>query len=204
MSVSRLKVPSKARDEYDKACAAASKDNFKDAEQHARGAIEKFQGYSAAWVLLGLMLERQQRGQEARDACSHAAAIDATYLPAYLCSAEFSARDKQWEQVLSLADQAVALQSEGALYSYYYRATAYFHMKNLDEAKKSALQAVEIDVNHYEPSLYLLLAEIYVREGDTANAIVQLQQLLKHPADRQRQDAAKQLLAKLESQPSAK
>jgi predicted negative regulator of RcsB-dependent stress response len=103
-----------------------------------------------------------------------------------------------------LADQALALKSEGDVYSYYYRAMAYFHMKNLVEAEKSALEAEEIDVNHYEPSLYLLLAEIYVREGDTGNAIAQLQQLLKHPADRQRQDAAKQLLAKLESQPPAK
>jgi cytochrome c-type biogenesis protein CcmH/NrfG len=73
-------------------------------------------------------------------------------------------------------------------------------VSNLAEAKESALQAVAMDANHDEPSLYLLLAEIYVRQGDGANAIVQLQQFLKHPTDRPREDAARQLLAKLESQ----
>jgi predicted negative regulator of RcsB-dependent stress response len=77
-------------------------------------------------------------------------------------------------------------------------------MKNPVEAKKSALQAVEMDVNHSEPSFYLLLAEIYERDGDSANAIAQLQQFLKHPTDRKQEDAAKQFLAKLESQQATK
>jgi predicted negative regulator of RcsB-dependent stress response len=48
------------------------------------------------------------------------------------------------------------------------------------------------------------MAQIYAREGDTAGAIAQLQQFLKHPGDRQQEDAARQFLAKLESQASTK
>lgn len=204
VTVTRLKAPSKAIGEYEKACDASNKNKFTEAEQHVRSAIETFQDYSAAWVMLGVILEEQHRSQEARDACTHAAGIDATYLPAYLCAAEVSARSRQWEQVLDSADLAVGLQSEGDPYAYYYRAMAYLHMNNLVEAKKSALRALDIDVNHDDPSLYFLLALIYQREGDTPNAIAQLQQFLKHPSDRQREDAAKQLLAKLESQQSSK
>ena len=204
VSVTRLKVPSNARIEYEKACEASNKNKFEEAEQHARSAIDKFQDYSPAWVMLGVILEEQHKAQEARDACSHAAAIDATYLPGYLCEAEISARTRQWEQVLNAADLALTLQLEGDPYAYYYRAMAYLHMNIPVEAKKSALQAVEIDVNHNEPSFYLLLAEIYERDGDSANAIAQLQQFLKHPTDRHQEDAAKQLLAKLESQQSTK
>jgi tetratricopeptide (TPR) repeat protein len=204
VSVARLKVPSNARIEYQKACDASNKNKFEEAEQYARSAIDKFQDYSAAWVMLGVILEEQHKTQEARDACSHAAAIDATYLPAYLCAAEVAARNREWEQVLNTADLAVGLNSEGDPYAYYYRAKAYLHMNNLVEAKKSALQAVEIDANYDEPSFYLLLAQIYEREGDTANAIAQLQQFLKHPTDRQQENAAKRFLAKLESQQSTK
>jgi cytochrome c-type biogenesis protein CcmH/NrfG len=204
VSVTRLKVPPNARIEYEKACEASDKNKFGEAEQHARSAIDKFQDYSAAWVMLGVILEEQHKAQEARDACSHAAAIDATYSPAYLCAAEVSARNREWEQVLNAADLAVSVKSEGDPYPDYYRAMAYLHMNHPAEAKKSALQAVEIDVNHNEPSFYFLLAQVYAREGDSANAILQLQQLLKHPADRQQEDAAKRLLAKLESQQSAK
>lgn len=204
VSVTRLKVPSTARVEYEKACDASHKNKFEEAEQHARSAIDKFPDYSAAWVMFAVILEEQHKAREAHDACSHAAAIDAAYLPAYLCAAEVSFRNREWEQVLNAADQALGLKSEGDPYPYYYRAMAYLHMNNPVEAKKSALRAVEIDVKLNEPSFYFLLAQIYKREGDTANAIALLQRLLKHPTDRQQEDAAKRFLATLESQQSTK
>jgi tetratricopeptide (TPR) repeat protein len=204
VSAARLKVPPQALREYKGACDAYANNRFDEAEQHARGAIGKFQNYSAAWVLLGLSLAGEQKVQEARDACSHAAASDATYLPAYLCKAEISSRGQEWQEVIASADQALAVQSEGIAYPYYYRAKAYLHLNNLAEAKKSALRAIDIDVNHSDPSLYFVLAQIYQREGDTADAILQLQELLKHNPDALQEGMAKQLLAKLESQQSSK
>jgi tetratricopeptide (TPR) repeat protein len=204
VSVATLQIPAKAKSEYAKACDDFNKGKFADAEQHARSAIDTFSGYSAAWVLFGMILEEQHKGPEARNACSQAAAIDATYLPAYLCAAEFSVRDRDWEQVLNQSEIALGLRSEGDSYAYYYRARAYFHLNNLTEAKKSALQAEEIDVNHVEPSIYLVLAQIYATEGDHEDAITQLQQYLKHPSDRHQEDVARQFLAKLESAQSAK
>jgi len=204
VSVARLQIPGKARNEYEKACDASNKNNFDAAEKHARGAIDKYHNYSAAWVMLGVILEQQHKAQEASDACTHAATIDATYLPAYLCGAEFSVRSRDWKQVLNLANAAIGLNSEGDAYAYYYRAVAYFGMNNLAEAKKDAAQAVETDVSHKEPSFSFLLAQIYEREGDKAGAIAQLQELLKHHADRKQEDEVKQYLAKLESQKSPK
>jgi tetratricopeptide (TPR) repeat protein len=148
VNVTRLKVPSTARIEYGKACDASNKNKFEEAEQHARSAIDKFQGYSAAWVLLGVILEEQHRALETRDACSNATAIDSTYLPAYLCAAEVSARSREWQQVLNATDLALGLKLEGDPYVYYYRAMAFLHMDNPLEAKKSALRAVEIETNH--------------------------------------------------------
>jgi tetratricopeptide (TPR) repeat protein len=204
VSATRLKVPSQARREYERACDASNKNKLEEAEQHARNAIDKFQDFSAAWVMLGVILEEQHKAQEARDACSHAATIDAAYLPAYLCGAEISARNQEWKEVLNFADLALGLKSEENAYPYYYRAKAYLHTSNLVEAKKSALQALEIDVNHNEPSLYFVLAQIYEREGDSANAIAQLQQFLKLHPDLIQEDMAKQFLVKLESQQSTK
>lgn len=204
VSVARLKVPSKARSEFEKACTALSKSKFEEAEQHARGAIDKSQSYAAAWVMLGVTLEGQHKSQDAGDACSHAVTIDAAYLPAYLCKAEFAVRDQLWKQVLDIADMAQGLNSGGDAYVHYYRGMAYLHLNNLVEAKKSALQAMEIDINHHEPSVYFLLAQIYDHEGDNASAITKLHQFMKYHSDRIQEDEAKQYLAKLESQQSAK
>lgn len=204
VDVQNLSVPSSAKHEYEKACDASKKNKYDEVEQHTRDAIKKFETYPAAWVMLGLSLAEQQKAQDAHDACSHAAAVDAAYLPAYLCSAEVSTRNAEWKQVLTASNTAISLNLGGDSYAFYYRATAYLHMNNLEEAKKNALQAAQIDVNHNEPSLDLLMAQIYEREGDKAQAIAQLQQLLKRRPDRQTAEEANQRLATLESQQPAK
>ena len=202
-SVTSLKVPSKARREFEKACNAYHKKKFSDAEQHLRGALEKFQNYSAAWVMLAVVLDEQNKVHEARDACSRAAKTDTKYLPAYLCAAEFSTRNQEWGEILNLANVALGLNSEGDGYVHYYRAMAYFHLNNLVDAQMSALKAAEIDVNHNYLPLYFLLAQIYDVEGDKVNAAIQLRQVLKHRPNQQQEYAAKQYLAKLDAAKAA-
>jgi hypothetical protein len=199
VSVTSLKIPSNARREYQEGCKANSKKQFDEAEQHARSAIDKYQSYAAAWVLLGLVLEQQNKGPEASEACAHAAKMDSTYLPAYLCQAEFSIRNQEWQRALNLASLGLGLNSVGDGYIYYYRADAYFHLNILDDAKRSALQAEAIDVKLNENPLYFLLAQIYDAEGDSANAATQLRKILKHRSDPQQEDAAKQFLTRLDS-----
>jgi tetratricopeptide (TPR) repeat protein len=198
-SVTARKVPSKARSEYEKACNSAHKQQFEDAERYSRRAIDKFQDYAAAWVMLGVVLDEQHKEQEARDACSQATTIDGKYLPGYLCMAEFSARNREWEKLLSLANTALGLNSENAGYAYYYRAMAYLYLHKPGDAQKSAQEAAEIDVNHNYLPLYLLFAQIYDAEGDKVAAATQLRQVLKHHLARQQEDAVKQYLAELEA-----
>lgn len=204
LSVTTLRVPSKARGQYEKACSASLKKRFEDAERYSRLAIEKFQDYAAAWVMLGVVLDQQHKEQEARDACSHATTIDGKYLPAYLCMAEFSARNREWEKLLTLANAALGVDSENAGYAYYYRAMAYLHLHNPVEAQKSALQAVQTDVNHNYVPLYFLLAEAYDAGGDKPAAEAQLRVVLKHHLTREQEDAVKQYLASLEAPPTEK
>jgi hypothetical protein len=204
VSVTRLQVPSKARSEYQKACEANGKNKFDEAEKRAREAIGKFGGYSAAWVMLGVTLEEQKKRDEARDACVHAVTIDPKYLPAYLCQAELSTRNQEWEKVLNLADLALGLNYAGDGYAYYYRATALYHTKHLADAKKEALHAQEIDVKRNEVPLYFLLAQIYEAEGNKAEAAVQLRQVLKGHLAPQQENAARQYLTELEGQPDEK
>lgn len=204
VSVTRLKITSKARGEYEKACDSNNKGKFDMAEQHVRAAIDKFKDYSAAWVLLGVILEEQHKRPEARDACEHAMTIDTKYSPAYLCQAEFSTREQEWQSVTNAANTALGLNSTGDGYAYYYLATAQFHTNHLTEAKKTALQATEIDVNHNDVPLYFLLAQIYDTEGNKPEAEAQLRQILKHHVAKEQETAARQYLADLQSRPETK
>jgi hypothetical protein len=203
LSITTLKVPSKARGEYQKACNASFKKKFEDAERYSRRAIDQFHDYAAAWVMLGVVLDEQHKEQEARDACFHAGTIDGKYLPAYLCMAEFSARNREWEKLLTLANAALGLNSENQGYAYYYQAMAYLYLHKPADAQNSALQASQIDVSHNYVPLYLLLAQIYDAEGDKPAAANQLRQILKRHITREQEDAVKQYLATLEAKQAA-
>ena len=61
VSAIRLGVPGKARSQYEKACDAFKKKKMTEAEQHVRDAIQKYPKYPAAWVMLGQVLQDEQR-----------------------------------------------------------------------------------------------------------------------------------------------
>jgi hypothetical protein len=204
VSAIRLGVPSKARNEYEKACGAFKRKKLPEAEQHVRDAIDKYSNYLAAWVMLGQVLQGEQKMKEAHDACSEALRVDPTYLPPYLCLAGLLERENQWGDLLTMSNRFLGMNLVGDRYAYYYSAIAHFHLYDLPEAQKSVSRAIAIDSEHHQPGLYFLLAQIYGEQGDVANAAAQIKQFLKYNNVRQDKDAAKQYLAKLQSQQTPK
>ena len=204
VSAIRLGVPSNARSQYDKACGAFKKKKLPEAEQQVRDAIQKYPKYLAALVMLGQVLQGEQKMTEAYDTCSQALSLDPTYLPPYLCLAGLLDRENRWGDLLTLSNRFLGLNSVGDRYAYYYQAVAYFHLYELPEAQKSVSKAIEMDTEHHQPGLYFLRAQIYGEQGDVANAAAQVRQYLKLNIARQDKDAAKQYLAKLQSQQNEK
>jgi tetratricopeptide (TPR) repeat protein len=195
-----LQVPWKSQYEYQSGCEALRKKKFADAEKHLRKAIEQSEKYAAAWVLLGQVLETQQKPQEARAACSKSLNASATYLPGYLCLAYVSARQEDWDDALKFSDQVLGLDPSSNAVAYTLNATANLHLHHLAEAEKSALKAVEIDVRNSEPRVHFLLAQIYAAEGNRTNTVAQLHEYLKYAKDPDDIAVVKNNLAKLEGQ----
>src|SRR6266566_659838 len=137
VSAIRLGVPSKARSQYDKACGAFKKKRLPEAEQHVRDAIQEYPKYLAALVMLGQVLQGEQKMTEAHDVCSQALTLEPTYLPPYLCLAGLLDRENQWGNLLTLSNRFLGLNSVGDRYAYYYQGIAYFHLYELPEAQKS-------------------------------------------------------------------
>ena len=204
VSAMRLGVPSKARSEYEKACGAFRHKKLGEAEQHVRGAIDKYPKYLAAYVMLGEVLQDQQKLSEAHDACTKALTTDPTYLPPYLCLAGILDRQNQWADLLTLSGQFLGMNPVGDRYSHYFSALAHFHLYNMPEAQKSVLQAIALDTEHHQPGLNFLLAQIYGEQGDVADAQAQIKLFLKYSNVREDKDAAKQYLTKLQSDQNAK
>jgi hypothetical protein len=202
VSAIRLGVPGKARSQYDKACAAFKKQKLAEAEQHARDAIEQYPKYPAAWVMLGQVLESQQKMNEAHDACAQPIKADPTYLPPYLCLAGLLDTEKEWDDLLALSEQFRGLNLVGDMYSDYYRGMSLFHLQKLPEAQKSVSDAIALDTQHHQPGFYFLLAKIYGDQGDVVNAGFQILLFEKYSTRPQDKEEAKEYLAQLQAQQS--
>jgi len=200
VSTARLAVPGKASGEYQKGCGAFKGKRLEDAEEHLRKAIEVYPNYAAAWVVLGQVLDAQHKKDEARDACTHAQTVDPEYVPPYLCLADFSASEQNWDQVASLSSRALELEPLTNIYSLYYAADAAFHLKNLQDAETKANSAVKLDTWHHLPQLRLLLAHVYEATGDSHSEIAQLKEYVKSAPNGQELNDAKATLAQLEAQ----
>ncbi|MGA7685726.1 MAG: tetratricopeptide repeat protein [Terriglobales bacterium] len=178
-----LQVPWKPHFEYQSGCDALHKKKIADAEKHLRKAVGQYQKYAAAWVLLGQLLEVQQKPEEALDACSKSLNASIKYLPGYLCLTDISARQKKWDDVLKFSQRVLDLDPTTNPVAYAYNATANLNLHHLLEAEKSALKALEIDVRNSEPRVHFLLAQIYAAKGDRPNAVAQLREYLRFAKD---------------------
>lgn len=181
--VADLQIPAKARREYKDGCVALRNNKIVEAENHLRKAVKQSPRYWAAWVVLGQLLEAQQKSKEASDACSQPLADNAGYLPAYLCLADISARAENWEKVLALSVRALEIDRTTVAAAYDYNAAANLHLRNLPEAEKSALRAAEIDKNNIDPRVHFLLAQIYEAKGDPLAEAAQLREYLKYASN---------------------
>lgn len=195
-AVAELQVSAKTQKEYQQGCASLRDRKIADAENHLRKAVKQDTKYSAAWVLLGQVLEAQQKMDEAREACSQPVA-GSPYVPAYLCLADISARAKNWDDVLKLTTRALELDSTMDAAAYSYNAAAHFNLHQLPEAEKSALKASEIDKSNRDPRVHFLLAQIYEAKGDRANEAAQLREYLKYVTDANDAAMVKSYLAAL-------
>jgi len=192
-----LGVPALARKDFQRACRAAGDKNLAKAEEHLRRALQADAEYAAAWVLLGQVLKAQQKPVDARNACSQALRADPSYLAADLCLADLCAMEQKWEEMLRFASRAVALDPANNPNAYFYSAGAYFGLRRLDEAEKSALKAAEIDKARREPRTHFLLAQIYEVERKPDAEAAQLEEYLKSVTDPQETAVVRKYLADL-------
>jgi tetratricopeptide (TPR) repeat protein len=199
-AVADMQVSAKSQREFDDGCAALRKKNVADAETHLRKAVKQDPKYSAAWVLLGQVLEAQQKTADARDACTQPVTAGIKYVPAYLCLADISAHSKQWDDVLALSGHALELDPANDAVAYSYNALANFNLHHLPEAEKSALKAAEIDKSNADPRVHFLLAQIYEAKGDRPGEVAQLREYLKFATDPNDQAMVKQYLSELDGQ----
>jgi tetratricopeptide (TPR) repeat protein len=204
VSLTRLEVPHKAREEYEKACSALKHQKNSDAEQRLLQAVKLYPGYSAAWVLLGQLQELDHKSADSAESCTRAQTIDPNYAPSYLCLAYVIAGQQKWDQLKQVTDKLLQLHPLNASNAYYYNSLASFHLNKLTAAEISARRGIEDNKKHHQPHLHLLLAQIYEKQGDRSAQIAQLHEYLKLDPHGNNVAAVNNLLKQIEPDTAAR
>ncbi len=198
VSVTRLAVPGKAGDEFQKACGKLRDHNFAAAEDHARRAVEIYPDYAAAWVVLGQALTAENKDNEAAQACKQAMKVDPTYVAPYICLAQFAERTNHWDDVYTFSDHARSLDPANDPYVYFYKTMADIHSKRYAQAELDGRIAERLDNRNQIPKLHLLLAEVYRATDDNRAEAIELQRFLELSPHDSEWETARSTLAEIQ------
>jgi tetratricopeptide (TPR) repeat protein len=202
VSVARLDVPKKASSEYQKGCSAFKDKRLGNAEEHERNAVRLYPQYAAAWVVLGQILEAENKRDDGRMACSQARSVDPNYVAPYLCLADFAAIEDNWKEVSILSVSALSLDPTGNAYSFFYAGDAAFHLGDLANAEHDAQNSIKLDKWHHLARVHLLMAQIYKAKQDFIKQAAELREYLKIAPNSADTPGIKTTLAQLEAKNS--
>ncbi|HKV63123.1 MAG TPA: tetratricopeptide repeat protein [Candidatus Acidoferrum sp.] len=177
VSVRDLKIPAKAQNEYKKGLESLTKENLAGSVEHFTKAVQAFPDYYEAFYHLGLVKTRQGLLDEA--------------MPAFQKAIDLSAGRYAWadfgigyvQYLEGKTDEAVTTIRRGlevdanSADGYLFLGMAYLRLNRLDEAEKSAREALLR--NPKLAQAYLLLSDVYGRQKEYLAQLQGLEAYLK-------------------------
>ncbi len=109
ISAARLKIPDKARDEFDKGMEAFGKKKYDEAAKRFKRATELYPQYAAAFTNLGVIAMQSEKEDEAADYFHKAVAADENYPASYNYLAKLAARKADDAEAERLLNKALSL-----------------------------------------------------------------------------------------------
>ena len=174
-----LNAPKDATRAFEKGREALRKEKQPEAEKQFRKAVELYPGYASAWYELGRMEEGRNQMKEATADFKKSIDADPKYVSPYLNLSNITAHDADWAQTLDLTDRALHLNSVEFPQAYYYNAVANLNLRHLDQAEKSAREAIKLDTRKSFVKLNQLLAAILVEKQDYSGAAKAMRDYLR-------------------------
>jgi tetratricopeptide (TPR) repeat protein len=213
VSAAAFNVPGGARKAFERGLDAEKHSKLAEARGYFENAVKMYPKYTNAWFRLGVVLQKQNQTDAARDAYTHATTIDSKFLPPYASLAFLAYKAENWSDVRDFTGHILDLDPlnyakiSGEIldldqlnYSeiYFYNTLANFQLNNIEEAQRSGLKAERLALRTHHPQLHLLMAEIFARKKNYASAIAELHTYLDLVPPEQDVAPVRQRLAELE------
>jgi tetratricopeptide (TPR) repeat protein len=197
VSTVSLNAPADARKQYEAGESAAGKRKWPQAEEHLRQAVALYPPYALAWSELGQVLQDQGRLPEATEAFEKARAADPLYIKPVVQLARASSLQQHWEDEMRISEEALKMHPVEFPAAYYYHAEAVFHLGKLEDAERLTREALKLDPGGTCPESVVLLGEIFEKQGNTHDAIIEYRNYLEVAPHGEYVKQAKDALARL-------
>jgi Tfp pilus assembly protein PilF len=170
-SMTTAQAPKDAKKWYEKGMGQADKGKAAEAEVSFSNAVAAYPKFAAAWQELGLAYEELKNDAKAEGAYRHALEADPKFVLPYLRLAAIETRQRKWPEALESTNQVIKMDPIEFPEAYFLNAVANFNLKNLDEAEKSAQEAIKLDPHHKMPKAYHVLGVIQAQKADYTGAL---------------------------------
>ncbi len=198
ISANMLNVPVKARREFDKGEDLMRAQKWADAKKHFEKAVQEFPNYDWAFNDIGVADIKLKDQAGAREAFTHAVAINGKNPEATRNLARMKLEDNDFEGA-----KALLLQSQTALPgnpdTLTLLAFAQYRTNQFDEALANA-EKVHRGEPDPDPLAHLIAGLVRESKGDRAGAEKQMQTYLKEAPDSPQAQIAKEALARIHAQ----
>lgn len=188
VSLAALAAPKDARKAYEKGMEALKKHKTDDAVKNFQKAVDIYPKHAAAWNELGRIRAAKGDAAEARAYFEKAAAADPKFAAPYLEMAVLEWKAGHWQQLADLTAKVIQLDSFDYPQAHFMNALSNYYLKNMDEAEKSAREAVRLDTRKQIPTTIRLLGTILAQKQDYTGAATEFKAYLE--AAPQANDAA--------------
>jgi len=197
-SATTLLAPKDARKAYEKGREEARKQKWDKAQKELEKAVQLYPKYAVAWYELGRVHETQKKPIPARDAYAKALAADGKYVNPYLQIALLDAREQKWQEVADTTHRVLQLNPFDFPAAYFYNSVANFNLRKLEEAEKSAREALKLDPQHRIPKVSHLLGVILAQQNELEEAVQHMRNYLEHSPEAADGETVKEQIAEME------
>jgi Flp pilus assembly protein TadD len=190
-------IPAHTKGPFEKAMKDLDAKKYDDAIALLKEVVATAPKYGDGWHALGVVYDRLGKLDEARDAYTHAIAVDPKLLPPYVTLTRLCIKTKDWQCALTNADSMTKVDTKH-LYPeiYVHRAVAQYELKDLTSAEESAQEAIRLDPKHKFPRAEYVLGRILEAKGDIDGAREHMQKDLElQPAAKDAEQVQAHMLA---------
>jgi tetratricopeptide (TPR) repeat protein len=145
-----------------------------------------------------MLHERNKNAEQARKAYGEALRADKKFVKPYLQLAGLSMQERKWQEVADATGRVLQLNPVDFPSAYFYHSVASFNLRNLEDAEKSAREALKLDTQHRIPKLEHLLGVILANKADYAGAAEHMRNYIERAPDASDIDTVRKQLVEIE------